>query len=318
MARVGPGFFATLGEKTALGRMFLQQDLQSCPSCVLLSNSLWREEFHADPNIVGKPVDLNGVSRPVIGVLPPSFRLISPGIAVWGLIDPALLFTNFQRRVGAVARLHPGVTPEQLQRDLGDLTESGGYVHPSSQLQVVTIAAQLRRNLTSMIWLLLLVTGCAVLVVAIRQASNGFGLLPEGATARWKWLGFFATKSALLLAAVALTSWCLVHWIASWTIGSINPLIDEYSIWLFLPLAIVALSWAFRDQQRRCRSCLQRLELPVEIGRPGSVLLNWAGTEMVCPVGHGVLYLAESPANSLDQGRWSKLDESWENLFRAG
>jgi hypothetical protein len=318
VARVGLGFFATLGEKTVLGRVFEQQDLQSCPSCVLLSNSVWREEFHADPNIVGKAVDLNGVSRPVIGVLPPGFRLISPGIAVWGLIDPALLFTNFQRRVGAVARLHPGVTPEQLQRDLGDLTESGGYVHPSSQLQVVTIAAQLRRNLTSMIWLLLLVTGCAILVVAIRQASSGFGLLPEGATARWKWLGFFATKSALLLAAVALTSWCLVHWFASWTIGSINPLIDEYSIWLFLPLAIVALSWAFRDQQGRCRSCLQRLELPVEIGRPGSVLLNWAGTEMVCPVGHGVLYLAESPANSLDQGRWSKLDESWENLFREG
>ena len=71
-----------------------------------------------------------------------------------------------------------------------------------------------------------------------------------------------------------------------------------------------------RDQQSRCRTCLRRLELPVEIGRTGSVLLNWAGTEMVCSEGHGVLYVPESAANSLDQNRWNRLDESWSNLFR--
>jgi hypothetical protein len=43
--------------------------------------------------------------------------------------------------------------------------------------------------------------------------------------------------------------------------------------------------------------------------------LNWAGTEMVCSEGHGVLYVPESSANSLDQDRWSKLDDSWANLF---
>ena len=107
----------------------------------------------------------------------------------------------------------------------------------------------------------------------------------------------------------------MVHWTANWIVGSAYPLSDEYSIWLLLPLAIVALSWSVRDQQRRCRTCLRRLELPVEIGRAGSVLLNWAGTEMVCPQGHGILYLPDSPANSLDQGRWSTLDDSWQSLF---
>ena len=57
---------------------------------------------------------LNGTPRTVIGVLPADFRLISPGIAVWGLIDPAMLFTNFQRRVGAVARLHGDATAAAL------------------------------------------------------------------------------------------------------------------------------------------------------------------------------------------------------------
>ena len=49
-----------------------------------------------------------------------------------------------------------------LQRDLSDLTESAGYVHPSSQLQVVTVATQVRRNLVSQLWFLALAVGCAV------------------------------------------------------------------------------------------------------------------------------------------------------------
>jgi MacB-like periplasmic core domain len=315
-ARVGPGFFAALDVKASLGRTFASDDVQSCPDCVLLSYSVWQHEFHSDPHIVGEAISLNGASRNVIGVLPANFRLISSGIAVWGLIDPAMLFTNFQRRVGAVARLHGDATAARVQSDLTDLTESGGYVHPSSQLQVTTVAVQLRRNLLNTIWFVLLAVGCAVLVVVLRHSANGFGDLPEGLRARTVWLGFFAVKSMLLLAIAALSAWCVVHWISNWTVGPTYPMLDEYSIWLFLPLAIAALSWAVRDQQQRCRTCLRRLELPVEIGRPGSVLLNWAGTEMVCSAGHGVLYLADSPANSLDHDHWSKLDESWESLFR--
>jgi hypothetical protein len=110
----------------------------------------------------------------------------------------------------------------------------------------------------------------------------------------------------------------VVHWVSGLVAGSTYPLVDELSIWVFLPMAIAVLSWSVHDQQSRCRTCLRRLELPVDIGRTGSVLLNWSGTEMVCSQGHGILYLPDSPANSLDRDRWSNLDESWSNLFRAG
>lgn len=315
-ARVGPDFFATLGVKPQMGRVFTRADLQACPTCVVLSYGLWHHEFRADPNIVGKQVDVNGVPRTVIGVLPSTFRLISPGIAVWGLMDPSMLFTNFQRRVGAVARLHSGASAISLQHDITDLTESAGYVHPSSQIQVLTVAAQQRKNLAGMVWFVLLAAGCAAAVVVLRSASHGFGRMPEGASARVLWLCFLAAKSTLLVSLAALSAWTVVHWLSFWLVGSTNPAADEYAIWLFLPLATVALSWSVDDQQKRCRVCLQRLELPVEIGRTGSVLLNWSGTEMVCPRGHGVLYLPDSEANSLDQDRWNKLDDSWEGLFR--
>jgi hypothetical protein len=316
--RVGPEFFATLDVKPALGRTFVPNDVRDCPNCVLLSYAAWQHEFNRDVHIIGKPISLNGESRTVLGVLPADFRLISSGISVWGLIDPTMLFTNFQRRVGAVARLHSDASAQRVQRDLSDLTESAGYIHPSSQMQVITVAAQTRRDLLSTIWFVLLAVGCTAFVVILRRPANSFGRLPEGLRGRTVWLGFFLAKSVLLLAISALVSWFMVHWVAGWVVGSSYPLVDEFAIWVFLPLAVAALSWSVRDQQQRCRTCLRRLELPVEIGRTGSVLLNWAGTEMVCSQGHGVLYLPDSPANSLDRDRWSNLDESWSSLFRAG
>ena len=54
------------------------------------------------------------------------------------------------------------------------------------------------------------------------------------------------------------------------------------------------------------------------LAEPGSVLLNFAGTEMVCEDGHGMLYVAESESNALERDRWRTLDESWAELFRAG
>jgi hypothetical protein len=317
-ARVGPGFFATLDVKPVLGRIFTPDEVDHCPHCVLLSYSIWQHEFNGDTGILGKSITLDGTSRTVIGVMPAKFRLISSGIAVWTVIDPAMLFTNFQRRVGSAARLHGDATPLRVQRDLSDLTESAGYIHPSSQLQVTTVEAQMRRNLQNTLWFVLLATGCAAFVVILRRPVNNLGHFPAGLTGRSAWLGFFLGKSAVLLAIAAIGSWCLVHWISVGLTGSVYPLADEYSIWLFLPMAIAALSWSVRDQQKRCRTCLRRLEMPVEIGRTGSVLLNWAGTEMVCPEGHGVLYLPDSAANSMDRDRWNTLDDSWAELFRAG
>jgi len=317
-ARVGPEFFTTLDVKPAIGRAFAPNDDHDCPNCVLLSYALWQHEFHRDPSIVGRLISLNGSPRTVIGVLPADFRLISPGIAVWSLIDPSMLFTNFQRRVGAVARLDGGATAPLAQRELTDLTESAGYVHPSSQLQVTTVDAQMRHDRVGTIWFVLLATACAGFVVLFRRFADGFGRLPEGLASRTAWMGFFLAKSVLLLGFAAVASWSLVHWISGWVVGSVYPMVDDLSIWLFLPLAIAVLSRSVLDQQGRCRTCLRRLEFPVDIGRTGSVLLNWAGTEMVCSQGHGVLYLPDSSANALDRDRWSNLDESWSSLFRAG
>ena len=73
--RTTTNLFAMLGVKPLMGRTFAANEGQAGgPQAVLLSEGLWRESFQADPNIPGKAVQIGGISRTVVGVMPDSFR----------------------------------------------------------------------------------------------------------------------------------------------------------------------------------------------------------------------------------------------------
>ena len=315
-ARVAPGFFQVLGLQAAHGRTFRAGDEQTCGGCVVLSDTIWRLQFHSDPAVVGRTATVDGAERLVIGVLPRNFHLLSPEIAVWTLLDShSPPFSNFVERIGAIARMQPGATQQTVEADLADLTENAGYVFPASMLAVTSGAAEIRRYVVSLVLLILLAVLCAAWIVYARSGS-AMGRSPSTLRDRLRWWSFFVTKSVLLLIVTGLLAWTTVRWLSISVYGSIHPMANAIVIWLFLVLSVAPLSWAIYDQQRRCRVCLQRLGTPIAIGAPGYVLLDWSGTEMVCPHGHGVLYLADSQANWLERDRWDNLDDSWADLFR--
>lgn len=64
-----------LGAEPRLGRAFLPEEEQPGHHVVILTDSLWRRRFGADPAIVGKTVPLSGGAYQVVGVLPASFSL---------------------------------------------------------------------------------------------------------------------------------------------------------------------------------------------------------------------------------------------------
>ena len=317
-AQVGPDFFDVLGVTAAVGRTFQASDREDCRNCVVLSHQAWQDQFDGEAGVVGQHISIDGSEAKVIGILPQNFRLFSSGIAVWRLMDTNTPgFSNFVRRVGAIARLQSDSSPGKVQAELTDLSEDAGYRFPDSELQVISVQKQWRDGLRAYALFVLLVVSCAIAVVYARGGSSSLGQVPPSARKRFRWWGFFAAKCASLLGIMYLAASALARMVAVYLMGSMYPLADEATVWLFLILAIVALSWAIHDQQRRCRICLRRLGMSVDIGRSGSVLLNWAGTELVCPDGHGVLYLPESQANWLERDRWNTFDESWDGLFRA-
>ena len=81
-------FFAVLGVKAFLGRMFLPQedrDERGAFPIAVISHRLWRTQFGADPGVLGRAVRVNGHQPAIVGVTPPDFRGTFGGAAfdVW-------------------------------------------------------------------------------------------------------------------------------------------------------------------------------------------------------------------------------------------
>jgi hypothetical protein len=318
-SRVGPEFFQLLGARAELGRLPQPSERFACANCAVLSHDFWKIHFRGK-NVIGQRIELDGHPMTVIGVLPRSFDLPAASTSVWTVLDDATLrFSNFMSRVGLVARLRPGTTSEQLQVDLIDRSENAGYRFTQAPMNTTTLQSQSRTLLATYAGFTLLAVLCAGAIAwLLRAAAGGFGPVSLRGWQNLRWWGFFLAQSAALTASVYMFVWLMVHGLLGWVGRTVYPVADEVAFWTFLPLAVAVLTWAIADQQKRCRRCLRRLSMAVNVGRPGSVLLNFAGTEMVCEDGHGMLYVAESSSNALERDRWRTLDESWAELFRAG
>lgn len=80
--------FSVLGTSAQIGRTFAPgEDIAGKNSFVILSHALWQRRFSGDPNIVGHSIDLEGVHREIIGVMPAKFRFPSAQTDVWIPLD---------------------------------------------------------------------------------------------------------------------------------------------------------------------------------------------------------------------------------------
>ena len=75
VGRTTPSLFPMLEARTELGRTFVEEeDQEGRDNVVVLSDTLWRRRFAADPGIVGRKILLDGRPFEVVGVLAPDFH----------------------------------------------------------------------------------------------------------------------------------------------------------------------------------------------------------------------------------------------------
>ncbi|HXD23569.1 MAG TPA: ABC transporter permease [Gemmatimonadaceae bacterium] len=121
-ADVSANLFTTLGVQPALGHLFSPEASKpGGPPEVMLSDAIWRGEFGADPNIVGRQILFEGVKRTVVGVMPASFHFPAMGTALWiPSIFDASQPGNYWGwwKYSIVGRLAPGMTLEAAQREI--------------------------------------------------------------------------------------------------------------------------------------------------------------------------------------------------------
>ncbi len=132
--KVTPNTFPMLGAKSLLGRVFTEVEGGSSGAQVaqvaLLSESLWRHNFHADPAVVGSSIKIGGVPKTIVGVMPDTFRFPDQGTsemqdALWMPLQPTPLMLenrgwNF---VDVVGKLRSGVTVPQAQAELDAIAQ---------------------------------------------------------------------------------------------------------------------------------------------------------------------------------------------------
>jgi putative ABC transport system permease protein len=119
--RATANFFDVLGMRPALGRTFQTgEDQPGHDTEVVLSDTCWRTRFAADPDLVGRPIRVNGVSHTVIGVMPPDFGFPRVSRELW--IPLALTLEQAHSRnaqlVASIGRLKPGKTMANVGAEL--------------------------------------------------------------------------------------------------------------------------------------------------------------------------------------------------------
>jgi len=116
---------SVLGVGVQLGRDFQPADgLPGAPRVALLSDHFWRTHFAADKQILGKVINLNGVSTSIIGVLPANLNFPSQAVEIWTALQNQQPTRRGPYFLSGVARLKPGVPIEQARADTGAMVSS--------------------------------------------------------------------------------------------------------------------------------------------------------------------------------------------------
>jgi len=186
---VTPNYFAVLGVKPQLGRVFDPQDQTPGFNLeVVISDGLWKRAFGADPGILGKSLRLDNDTYRVIGVMPPGFRdqgrtseerdtELWAGAGFAG--DPAPPPMRSSRlRLEAIGRLQPGQTIEAAQSRLDALVASLQKQFPADYplqsawtVRLVPLSESFVGNVRQPLVLLLGAVGLVLLIGCVNVAN---------------------------------------------------------------------------------------------------------------------------------------------------
>jgi putative ABC transport system permease protein len=225
----------------------------------VISYGLWQRRFGGDSNIIGHQITLNEKVNTIVGVLPANFGWhIQKGTQA---SRPADIWVPFQitnelrqrrgRFASAVARLKPGVSMDQAQREMDTIGARLAQQYPEFNatwgVNVVPLRTQFTGEIRRPLYILLGAVGF-VLLIACANVAN---LLLARASARrkeiavraglgasrWRIARQLLTESVMLSLAGGVLG-VLVAWWGTKALVALSPpaLIDLKSVGVSLPV----------------------------------------------------------------------------------
>ena len=229
-ARVSASAFGVLRVSPKFGRTFRdEEDRPDAPPVVVIGQRLWERAFGGDASIVGRRVDVDGVLRQVVGIMPASFRWPTSTTQVWIPIgiDPAnTASAAFDYR--GMARLRDGVSVERAQAELDRLLPEVPVAFPGrltvAAIEVTHMRAIVRPlrdvvvgNVGRVLWVVFGAAAC-LLLIACANVTNLFLVRIEGRQHE------LAVRRALGASRLSIAAELLVEAAVVATIGAVLAL----------------------------------------------------------------------------------------------
>jgi predicted permease len=234
------GFFEALKVQPQRGRWFTESDTKrGMQNVVVLSDSLWRRRFAADPEMIGKNIVLNDVPYEVVGIAPPDLwlargRQLHPGIEMPERTDIFLPIRfsaaeeqgAFRAEYVAIARLKPGVTPEQARAELDSTLptfKEFAFFQGQARILVKPLLTALVGDVRKGLMVLLISVGLVLLIacanianlslVRATQRSRELAIRAALGATRGKLMRLSLTESLLLAVCGTVAGSILSMWI---------------------------------------------------------------------------------------------------------
>ncbi len=149
-AAVTGDFFDVMGVHPARGRSFSSDELVSGQTDVaILSDGLWRTVLGGRDDVIGKPIQLEGKTRLVVGIMPPGFDF-PDGSRVWtplAFSDDELRTQRGAHYLAVLGRLKDGAEAPAAMEEIRVLYDRLKQAYPGSNSNYEGAAIPLRNSL---------------------------------------------------------------------------------------------------------------------------------------------------------------------------
>ena len=230
-------YFSVYGlERPASGRFFLANECSVSGSgpVAVVSDELWRNQFEADPHILGRVIRVGRTALTIVGVIPPHFSGREKGINIW---IPYTMLSQFDNNpwVTLEGRLNPGYSRADAQAELSVIAEQQDRLHPRRKTTLIVTNGSViaEPHLRMAIWVVFSIMGALMLVTLI-SCTNVSALLLSRAAARQREI---AIRISLGARRVRLIRMLLTETVL---LGMIGGVIGVFLAWR-VPTIIVGL-----------------------------------------------------------------------------